>query len=69
MTTTRQRRNGERTPPQQFLTMAEVAAMYRVDRQTIRRFIADGDLPAFRIGKAIRIRRQDVEKLLVPITG
>jgi excisionase family DNA binding protein len=67
MTTTRQRRNGERTPPQQFLTMAEVAAIYRVDRQTIRRFIACGDLPAYRIGKAIRIRRADVESLLVPI--
>jgi excisionase family DNA binding protein len=63
MTTTRQR------TPQQFLTMGEVAAMYRVDRQTIRRFITDGELPAYRVGKAIRIRRKDVEKLLVPING
>lgn len=46
----------------------EAARILGVDTRTIRRFIADRKLPAYRVGdKIIRINRDDVEKLLVPV--
>lgn len=64
MTTTRRSREP------QFHTMSEVAALYRVDLRTVRKLIAENRLPAYHVGdKIIRIKREDVEKLLVPVNG
>jgi excisionase family DNA binding protein len=50
-----------------YLTLAEAAAVLRVSRTTIWRWIADGRLPAYRAGRrAIRIRREDVQNALRP---
>jgi len=55
------------TPPDlddSFLTVAEVAAALRLNPQTVRNWIDQGSLPALRVGRRVRIRRSDFERLL-----
>jgi len=47
-----------------FLTVAEVAAMLKLNQQTIRNWIDQGSLPALRVGRRVRIRRSDFERVL-----
>ena len=47
-----------------LLTVPQVAAAFQVTPQTIRNWIDHGTLPAVRIGRAFRVKRQDVEGLL-----
>jgi excisionase family DNA binding protein len=47
-----------------FLTVAQVADELQVTAQTIRNWIDQGVLPAVRVGRAFRIRREDVDDLL-----
>jgi excisionase family DNA binding protein len=45
----------------EYLTVAEAAETLRVDRSTVRRWIANGDLPAYRVGpRRVRIKRDDL---------
>jgi excisionase family DNA binding protein len=46
------------------LTVAEVAAQQHVHRKTVLRWIADGRLPAQRIGYHWRIRRTELERMM-----
>ena len=48
----------------QLLTVAQVAEQLQVTAQTIRNWIDAGVLPAARIGRGFRIRREDVDELL-----
>lgn len=43
------------------LTVNEVANYLRVSRTTVCRWCSDGRLPAFRIGRAWRVQRLDLE--------
>ena len=43
------------------LTVPEVAAYLRVTTKTVYNLIKNGELKHFRIGRALRCRRQDVE--------
>jgi excisionase family DNA binding protein len=47
-----------------LLTVKEVADMLRVSTVTVRRYIASGNLAAVRVGRNIRIRRDDVERAI-----
>jgi excisionase family DNA binding protein len=47
-----------------FLTVAEVAEMLKLNQQTVRNWIDQGRLPALRVGRRVRIRRSDLEKVL-----
>lgn len=50
------------------LTLKEAAAWYGISERTLRRRIAEGRLPAYRIGpRTIRVTAQDVEALARPI--
>jgi excisionase family DNA binding protein len=51
-------------PASQLLTVAQVAGEFQVTAQTIRNWIDHGTLPAVRVGRAFRVRREDVEELL-----
>jgi excisionase family DNA binding protein len=51
---------GERS----FLTPREVSGMLRVSTQTVRRWIKQGKLPAYRVGRAWRIKRADLDAWL-----
>ena len=51
------------------MTVAEIAAMLRLNQQTIRNGIDQGRLPAVRIGRRVRIKRSDFEQLLSTAAG
>jgi excisionase family DNA binding protein len=48
----------------ELLTVAEVARLCRVHPITIRRHIAQGRLKSLRLGRSIRVRREDVESYI-----
>ena len=47
-----------------LLTRAEVAQYLRVSDRTVSRLIRTGELPASRIGRAVRIRQSDLLDML-----
>ena len=51
-------------PGARLLTVSEVASEFQVTAQTIRNWIDHGVLPAVRVGRAFRVRREDVDALL-----
>jgi excisionase family DNA binding protein len=48
----------------EFLTVAEVAGVLKLNQQTVRNWIDHGSLPALHVGRRVRIRRSDFEALL-----
>lgn len=48
----------------QLLTVTQVADEFQVTAQTIRNWIESGALPAAKIGRAYRVKREDVDALL-----
>src|SRR4051794_4450368 len=52
----------------ELLTVEETAAMLRVSKVTVRRFIADGRLPAVKVGRAVRVEKADAERVAQPAT-
>jgi excisionase family DNA binding protein len=48
----------------EFLTVAEVAERLKLNQQTVRNWIDAGSLPALRVGRRVRIRRVDYERLV-----
>ena len=50
--------------PDEFLTVAEVASTLKLNQQTVRNWIDQGSLPAFRVGRRVRIRRSDFQRIL-----
>jgi excisionase family DNA binding protein len=54
--------NGDRE--ESFLTVAEVAERLKLNQQTVRNWIDQGSLPAVRIGRRVRIKRSDFERIL-----
>lgn len=51
----------------EYLSPAEVAEVLGVSVNTIKRRIYDGDLPAYRLGRQLRVKRADLDALLVPV--
>jgi excisionase family DNA binding protein len=47
-----------------FLTVADVAEMLKLNQQTVRNWIDQGSLPAVRVGRRVRIKRSDFERVL-----
>ena len=47
-----------------FLTVAEVASILKLNQQTVRNWIDQGSLPALRVGRRVRIKRSDFERVL-----
>jgi excisionase family DNA binding protein len=52
------------TQERQLLTVPQVAGQFQVTAQTIRNWIDAGALPAVRVGRAFRVRSEDVDALL-----
>ncbi len=48
----------------EFLTVAEVAELLKLNQQTVRNWIDQGSLPALRVGRRVRIRRSDLDRVL-----
>ncbi|MBV9943984.1 MAG: helix-turn-helix domain-containing protein [Solirubrobacterales bacterium] len=51
-------------PEASFLTVAEVADILKLNQQTVRNWIDQGSLPAVRVGRRVRIKRSDFERVL-----
>jgi excisionase family DNA binding protein len=51
-------------PVETYLTVAEVAALLRLNQQTVRNWIDQGSLPALRVGRRVRIKRSDLDRIL-----
>ncbi len=47
-----------------FLTVAEVAETLKLNQQTVRNWIDQGSLPAVRVGRRVRIKRSDFERII-----
>lgn len=47
-----------------YLTVAEVAELLRLNQQTVRNWIDQGSLPALRVGRRVRIKQSDLDRLL-----
>jgi excisionase family DNA binding protein len=45
-------------------TVAEVAAILKLNQQTVRNWIEDGALPALRIGRRVGVKRAVLEDIL-----
>ena len=51
-----------------YLTVTEAATLLRVAPSTIRRWIREGDVPAYRLGqRRIALRRMDLATLVTPV--
>jgi putative molybdopterin biosynthesis protein len=50
--------------PDEFLTVAEIAAMLKVNQMTVRNWIDAGKLPAYHIGRRVRVGREDFEQFI-----
>jgi excisionase family DNA binding protein len=50
--------------PRPFLTPQEVSDLLRVSVYTVRRWIKDGNLPAYKVGRAWRIHENEMNKWL-----
>lgn len=55
----------DRTPQTELLTVAQVAERLSVSQRTVWAMIADGRIPAIRLGcRATRVDAADVERLI-----
>ena len=50
--------------PEEYLTVAEIAATLKLNQQTVRNWIDRGELPALRVGRRVRVRRSDFDALI-----
>lgn len=48
------------------LTLEQAAEQWQVSKRTLRRRIAEGRLTAYRHGRAIRLKPEDVDALFTP---
>ena len=46
-----------------YLSVRDVAALFRISTKTVRRWIKSGDLPATRLGRDWRVARSDLHTL------
>jgi excisionase family DNA binding protein len=57
------------TDPDEYLTVAEVAGVLKLNQQTVRNWIDRGELPALRVGRRVRILRSDFDALIQSAGG
>jgi len=51
-----------------YVSVADVAVELSVTERFVRRLIADGELPAVKIGgRLVRVRRADIDRILQPV--
>jgi excisionase family DNA binding protein len=46
------------------MTVAEIASVLKLNEQTIRNWINDGKLPAYQLGRRVRIGRSDFQRFV-----
>ena len=56
-----------RTERPTYLSLQTAAELHDVSVKTIRRRIADGTLPAYRVGGQLRVREADLDALAIRV--
>lgn len=51
-----------------YITLQQAADDTQMATRTLRRYIAEGKLPAYRLGRTIRLLPEDVDALFTPTT-
>jgi excisionase family DNA binding protein len=51
----------------ELFTVQETARMLKVSPLTVRRYIADGRLPAVKVGRSVRVRKEVLDQFIKPI--
>ena len=67
-TTTGRRRRAPRVDRPQLVSIDAVAEFLDVDPRTVRRMIHDGKLPAYRIGRLVKIDMRAVDSMVAEPT-
>jgi len=58
------------TLDEEYLTVTEAANLVRVSPSTIRRWIREGNLPAYPLGpRRVGLKRDDLTTLVIPLNG
>ena len=57
-------RDGRRSVPEDLLTVAELQRLLSLGRTKTYELIASREIPSYKIGHAVSVRRQDVEEFL-----
>ena len=52
----------------EYMTVREVAQTYKINELTVRRHIRKGQLPAVKIGGRVRVRKEDLERFVTPVS-
>lgn len=52
------------TITQELLSTKDVARLFSVSKQTVRRWMREAQLPFVQIGQVIRVRREDVQAFI-----
>ena len=52
-----------------WLTVGEVMRRTRLSQRTVRRYAAEGRLPAYKFGRNLRFRAEDVDALARPLSA
>ena len=52
------------TSDDEFLTVADIARILKLNQQTVRNWIDQGTLPALHVGRRVRVRRSDFDELV-----
>lgn len=53
--------------PSRLMTLTDAAEFLAVSVDTVRRRVADGSIPGYRVGRAIRVSADDVWAYVTPI--
>lgn len=49
---------------QPFYTISDIASLFTVSEQTVRRWIKDGKLQSFKVGRGVRVTAEALRKYL-----
>lgn len=63
-TDTERQLTGTTTATEELLTVEQVQEFLKVGRTFAYSIVRSGELPSYRVGRLLRIRRQDVERWL-----
>ena len=55
----------QKTRPELFLTIEDVAELFQVSTKTVRRWILAGEMPAAKLGNQWRIANSDAKRFFV----
>lgn len=58
--------NTGKTAAAQYETLQQAAKRVQLGERTLRRYIAEGKLVAYRAGRSIRLKPEDVDALFTP---